>query len=118
MKDLKTFGTIKPKCCGWDGMGWDGISPDRSISRSPGGDKNYVQKGSDNHKNIPPKSAPTSEKKTMSKKGSQRASNVVLRVVSVDEEGSFGVSNGSTTQWPLAILRIRLYTETAKILPL
>ena len=25
-----------------DGLGWDGISPDRSISRSPSGDKNYV----------------------------------------------------------------------------
>ena len=27
---------------GWDGMGWDGISPDRSISRSPDGDKNHM----------------------------------------------------------------------------
>ena len=25
-----------------DGMGWDGISPDRSISRSPSGDKKHV----------------------------------------------------------------------------
>ena len=26
---------------GLDWMGWDGISPDRSISRSPSGDKNF-----------------------------------------------------------------------------
>ena len=25
-----------------DGMGWDGISPDRSISRSPDSDKNHT----------------------------------------------------------------------------
>ena len=38
MKGLKQFGTLKPKCHRMDGMGWDGISPDKSISRSPGGD--------------------------------------------------------------------------------
>ena len=27
----------------WDGMGWDGISPDRSISRSPSGDNKVCQ---------------------------------------------------------------------------
>ena len=35
LKGLKMFGTIKPKCH----LDWDGISPDRSISRSPSGDK-------------------------------------------------------------------------------
>ena len=36
MKGLEQFGTLKPTCL-W--MGWmDGISPDRSISRSPDGD--------------------------------------------------------------------------------
>ena len=27
-----------------DGLGWDGISPDRSISRSPSGDNNASEK--------------------------------------------------------------------------
>ena len=42
MKGLKQFGTLKPKCHRMDGwMGWMvGISPDRSISRSPSGDNN------------------------------------------------------------------------------
>ena len=29
---------------GWDWIGWDGISPDRSISRSPSGENKLQQK--------------------------------------------------------------------------
>ena len=39
MKGLEQFGTLKPKC---HRMGLDGISPDRSISRSPSGDNKCV----------------------------------------------------------------------------
>ena len=38
MKGLEQFGTLKPTC-----QWMDGISPDRSISRSPGGDKKLGQ---------------------------------------------------------------------------